>query len=265
MRNRIIQILLGSQEREIMEILALFPASDRIIAESTIADMIDEGKIKSFLTNNKTFLRATRDISIDISAENQEDTEIVVTLPEMMEHMSRKQVLSTRAVFQKLINESQGDLKVTEPFIDNSFIEIFLEEFRNAARRGVKLTLITRRVDSDSSSLKALLRLYEIFGINSGSTNSLEVYEHWTPLRRTRFDYSKQFIGLHSKIMLNQKEVYVGSANWTEYSLGNNIEFGLVVKNEIILSKLREMFSLLLTQARRVDMQKLRSIATRRS
>jgi phosphatidylserine/phosphatidylglycerophosphate/cardiolipin synthase-like enzyme len=62
--------------------------------------------------------------------------------------------------------------------------------------------------------------------------------------------------------VINQKEGYIGSANWTEYSLGNNIELGILTKDEGALSKFRELFDLIATQARRVDMEKLYAQAT---
>ncbi len=259
-RNRIVQSLSNKGKIPISELLLLFPPVETVIAESIIADMIDEGTIISSTNNNTTFLQLSAGIEVR-EVQTQEKIEIVATLPEIIDRISCQSVLSTRFVFGKIINEAEGKLLVTEPFIDNSFIEIFLQELRNAARRGVKLSLITRKVGFNTASLKALLRLYEIFGINGVSADALIIYEHWTPLR-TRFDYSKQFIGLHSKIVINQKEGYIGSANWTEYSLGNNIELGILTKDEGALSKFRELFDLIATQARRVDMEKLYAQAT---
>lgn len=259
-RNRILQSISNKGKIATSELLLLFPSFESVIAESIIADMIDDGTIISSTENNTTFLQLSTGIEVQ-EVETQEKIEIVATLPENIDRISGEKFLSTRFVFGKIINEAEGILLVTEPFIDNSFIEIFLQELRNAARRGVKLSLITRKVGFNTASLKALLRLYEIFGINGVSADSLIVYEHWTPLR-TRFDYGKQFIGLHSKIMINQKEGYIGSANWTEYSLGNNIELGILTKDGSTLSRFRDLFDILTTQARRVDMEKLYAEAT---
>jgi phosphatidylserine/phosphatidylglycerophosphate/cardiolipin synthase-like enzyme len=195
--------------------------------------------------------------------EKKPDYEIVTTLPESMGNIKEMGMLSTRKVFQEIIEHSEGKLLVSEPFIDNAFVEICLDQLRDASKRGVKLVLLTRKIDGDSSSLKALLRIYEIFSMNSPNKSALEVYEHWTPLK-TQWDYSRQFVGLHAKLMINQVEAYIGSANWTEFSLGNNVEFGLLVRDVVMLRRLKELLELTMSQAQRIDIEKTHAKATSR-
>lgn len=261
-KNRTLECLSDRKSKDLFNVLASFPTAERVVAESIIADMIDDGTIKLSNALGRTLIRLSKEIKYDkITEEIKPDYEIVATLPEAMGRIKGQDIDSTRNAFLNIIEHAEGRLLVSQPFIDNAFVEIYLDQLRCAARRGVKLILLTRKVGLDVSSFKALMRIFEIFSMNSPEKDTLEVYEHWIPLK-TNGANSRQFVGLHAKLMINQKEGYLGSANWTEFSLGNNVEFGLLIHDGALLRRLKDLLELTITQAQRIDMEKIHAKAT---
>jgi phosphatidylserine/phosphatidylglycerophosphate/cardiolipin synthase-like enzyme len=70
-------------------------------------------------------------------------------------------------------------------------------------------------------------------------------------------DQSRQFVGLHAKLVIAEEAAYLGSANWTGFSLSNNVEIGMMIRDAQMVGQLRELYSLVLTQSAKIDIEKI--------
>src|SRR5690606_136971 len=152
-----------------------------------------------------------------------------------------------------LLASATKEVLVSEPFIDNTFVDIYEDEIRSLARKRVKLVLVTRKVAMNTPNIKAILKIFEIYAMQ-GNKSRCEVYEHWIPLRISH-DHSQQFVGRHAKLVIGENSAYMGSANWTGYSRSNNVEMGMIIRDGTMLTRLKDLFSLVVTQSTKVDVE----------
>jgi phosphatidylserine/phosphatidylglycerophosphate/cardiolipin synthase-like enzyme len=258
---------LAEKPLTLKELSNSLPPNERSLLDPILSDLIDKGQVV-VRAEGKTKLFVLKEKPTGPTTEKGEQAEnspvgLVATLPEQL-WSSAHGTRETKAVFREIIGGTRTELIVVEPFIDTFMVEMYSEEFRKLAEAGRRVTLITRKIESGMDSQKAILRLFEIFATRRLSHSKLEVYEHWYPFQG-RAGQQFQFVGLHAKILMNDEEAYVGSANWTEYSLGNNVEFGVVLKNPEMLSKLRELVFLVMTSSRKVDLLQMHQAALDRS
>lgn len=254
-RERLLD-LLSAKPLTSNEISQVFSDSERPLLEPLLSGLVDEGLVavekqsKGRVYSSKQHMdRAFR------KQETTSEPELVATLPEQV-WSSNPAISDTRGKLRDLIRGTERELVVVEPFIDSFFVEIYSDDFRDLAQRGCRVRLITRKIDKGSEAQKALLRLYEIFATRRPFNGSLDVYEHWYPFH-ARNGQNYQFVGLHAKVVLNEHEAYIGSANWTEYSLGNNVEFGICLTNPMVLAKLRDVLFLVFTNSRTIELDKM--------
>ncbi len=265
-RERILGSL-AAKSRSLTELSSSFSTAEQSLLHPILSELIDNGDIV-VRTEGKTKVFTLKDQTIRLAppknaAAETRSVQLVATLPESI-WASAPGVVETRAIFRRIIEEAETELVVVEPFIDTFFIELFAEELRRAAQRGCHVLLVTRRIEQGTDSQKSLLRLFEMFATRRLSRGKLEVYEHWHPFHG-KFGQQFQFVGLHAKIMMNDKEAYIGSANWTEYSLGNNVEFGVVLRDLAMLAELHELIFLVMTSSRKVDLARMHQTALDRS
>jgi phosphatidylserine/phosphatidylglycerophosphate/cardiolipin synthase-like enzyme len=262
-RDRVIESL-STKPQTLTELSKSFAGSERAVLGPLVTEMIDSGQILVKEEGRSKILTVANPLTSTPEPPAQLAGDLLVaTLPEAI-WSSNPAVQNTKSVFQRLISGAKKDLVVAEPFIDSFFVEVLSEELRQLAQRGGRILLLTRRIDQGSEAQKAILRMYEIFATRRSLGGLLEVYEHWYPFRGKN-GQQHQFIGLHAKVMVNEKEAYLGSANWTEYSLGNNVEFGVLLSETSILQGLREVISLVAMSAKRVDLAKMHQSTTDRT
>jgi len=161
------------------------------------------------------------------------------------------------------LSGATNEILISQPFIDNTFVDIYEEELRGLAKRGTRFMLVTRKVSTENVNIKGILKIYEMYAMHS-SHKRFEVYEHWTPLRIDQ-EQAKQFVGLHAKVVLGDDSAYLGSANWTGYSLSNNVELGLMIRDKVMLRELRDLFFMIATQAARIDIEQIHQRLTDRT
>lgn len=261
-RDKILQILSEKGPATHSQINELFDMSEKLLVEATLADLVDTKVVKQVRRNaDKVFMLSSRH-PLHREEERQETHALAATLPESILSLNPT-VLKTRQVFDDIISSTQHDLAVSQPFIDESFVEVYSERFREAAKRGMRLRLVTRKLRDDFHALRSVLRLFEIFSMHSKRPDAIVVYEHWIPIRTG--NYLRQFVGLHAKIVLGDNEAYVGSANWTEYSLSNNVEMGLLIRDHDTLLKLRDLLGTVMAHSTIVDLPAVHERATQPS
>ncbi|MDG6919657.1 MAG: phospholipase D family protein [Nitrososphaerota archaeon] len=252
-RDRVLDSL-SARPQTLDELLNSFEGPERALLGPVVTELIESGEVavkgegKTRILSSVTPKARRTSPSHDVKA----GSSLAATLPEVI-WSSNPFVESTKSAFHRLFTDTKRELKVSQPFIDPFFVEIFSDDLRLLAERGCRLVLLTRKIEQGSEAQKAILRMYEIFATRKSLGGSLEVYEHWYPLRG-KDGQQRQFIGLHAKVMLNEEKAYVGSANWTEYSLGNNVEFGLVLTDAALIRELSETLALVLISSKKVDL-----------
>ena len=256
---------LGEKTLTLKELSASLAPEEQGLLGPILSDLIDKGQVVVKSEGRSKLFALTRTSRSQLAKEDEvgEKFRLVATLPEQM-WPSAQGTRETKQVFREIIGDTKTELIVVEPFIDTFMVEMFAEEFRKLADAGHRVTLITRKIESGADPQKAILRLFEIFATRRLSRAKLEVYEHWYPFHG-RAGQQFQFIGLHAKILMNDDQAYLGSANWTEYSLGNNVEFGVVLRDLEMLSELRELVFLVMTNSRKVDLLQMHQAALDRS
>jgi len=113
--------------------------------------------------------------------------------------------LEASAKVEKIIREAKNELIVITPFLKLS--NLFLERFRDAENRGVRIKLVYGKRELDSEEQSNLEQL-----------NNLELY------------YCES---LHAKCYFNEDQMVITSLNLYDYSIKNNREMGVYIrKNE---------------------------------
>lgn len=240
------------------EIKAAFPDSERWIVEIHLANMVDKGIVGTKGTEEDlAFMlkkQTRRQQTVQVAPNSIPSYSIVATLPESLLSMTTS-IMQTRTAMRNLFSQARNEVLVSQPFIDNTFVDIYEDEIRAMAGRGVKLVLLTRKVATDTANIRAILKIFEIYSM-AGQKTRFELYEHWIPLRLGQ-EQSKQFVGLHAKLVIGSEAAYLGSANWTGFSLSNNVELGMMVRDVQMLGQLRDIYSLVITQSTKIDIERI--------
>jgi len=112
--------------------------------------------------------------------------------------------LEASAKVEKIIREAKNELTIITPFLKLS--NLFLERFRDAENRGVRIKLVYGKRELDSKEQNSLEQL-----------NNLDLY----------FCES-----LHAKCYFNEEQMVITSLNLYDYSIKNNREMGVYIKRE---------------------------------
>jgi len=112
--------------------------------------------------------------------------------------------LEASAKVEKIIREAKNELTIITPFLKLS--NLFLERFRDAENRGVRIKLVYGKRELDSKEQNNLEQL-----------NNLDLY----------FCES-----LHAKCYFNEEQMVITSLNLYDYSIKNNREMGVYIKRE---------------------------------
>lgn len=244
-----------------------FELKDHWLVEAHLANMIDQGVVCINGHGDSALLSLVKPATriqdpAQRPTQNNVGYQVVATLPESVLSMATES-LTTRGAIRYLLNNAKREILISQPFIDNTFVDIFEEELRALAKKGTRFVLLTRKVSTDNVNIKGILKIYEMYALHS-SQKMFEVYEHWTPLRIDQ-ETTKQFVGLHAKVVLAEDAAYLGSANWTGYSLSNNVELGLMIKDRVMLHELRDLFFMVITQSARIDIAQIHQRITDRT
>jgi phosphatidylserine/phosphatidylglycerophosphate/cardiolipin synthase-like enzyme len=254
------------------EIMENFNSNEELLVEIALTELAERGVIDVKIPKDKQALYEADIVKLEpaktfkgkgVSKPIESFFEVVLTTPETLRDLL-SDFISTKTCFRRLLSSSKRELLVLEPFIDSVILETFEDEFRQIAKNGVHTQIITRKVSKDAASLKAVLRLYELFALNAPKKDLLEIYEYWFPLRYLD-DRFRHFIGLHAKMLVQDgTNAYVGSANWTQESLSRNFEVGIFTNDKSLVKSLRKIFQTLMFQSRKLDLVRLYEKSTGR-
>lgn len=259
MSEKILTCLSNTKTTSYDNILKQFDAKDHYLVELHLASLIDRDMVSMKEdTKSRTFLLTQKsprqNLKQEKLVENKLQYQIVATLPENILSM-KSDTLTTRKALRDLLSSAKNEILVSQPFLDNIFVDIYEDELRELAKKGTRFVLLTRKVSTDTITVKGILKIFEMYAMHSHESK-FEVYEHWIPLRIDN-ESSKQFVGLHAKVVMTEDQAYLGSANWTGYSLSNNVELGLLMRDKTIIHQLKDLFFFVMAQSTRINMEKI--------
>jgi len=261
-RGKIIRSLNVKNPTTYRKLSGKFSEREHLFLQSALADLAEEGRVRIVGTKSERAFLLVSAPEVDdalFSGERSDAFSLAATLPEALSSLGLR---STREVFLEILSSSRAEVIVSQPYIDNSFVEIYRDILRELAIRKARFTIVTRNLAQDIETLGAILKIFELFQLASRAP-VLQVFEHWTPLNFS--NRQRQFVGLHAKVVIGDKLAYVGSANWTQYSLGNNFELGLEIRDPKMVQGLKSLLNEVIIESVRIDLASLHQRSTTRA
>lgn len=162
-----------------------------------------------------------------------EQFDLVASFPPKNEFDEIRRIESLYPRLCRLIISSEKNLSLVNPFFDQEGINKIIPFIKKAADRGVKIRIVSRpKYDANPEQEKQLNQM-----INEIGENCL--------CKRFGGLIKRKPYHLHAKFMIaDDKSAYIGSANITDTSLGNNVEVGVIISG-IQAKSLLDFFNLL--------------------
>lgn len=181
-----------------------------------------------FLIFLRYFNRFSTQQELDLLADDRiHDAKLTVSVPPEFENESSEMM----ARLVQFIKNANHDLLVVTPFFTRFGVDTFVDHLAQATNRGVEVTILTRDGTGDGNNSDHVRRILEKVN-KTGVPGRLDVYE-----------FSSEQGNLHAKGLLADGEVaYVGSANFTNFSLKSAIEIGLIIRGPVV-SELEDFFA----------------------
>jgi phosphatidylserine/phosphatidylglycerophosphate/cardiolipin synthase-like enzyme len=221
---------------------------EKALAELRIMRLARVGTLAMVREGKDYSLRLAKDLAPTVQAAQSGSTgactsvDVVATVPFSTQRgrASTDGLLTTEEVFAFLLKKAGNYVKLSIPFPEEPIITHYASQFKELAKRKVKVQVLTREVGSMLSSnntryvslYKALARLWDIYK-SSGNEHLLEVRDFHRSLGRrgSRFHYEST----HAKLVIvDGTDAYSGSGEFRTNSLYNNFELGFMVSGRIV-------------------------------
>lgn len=155
------------------------------------------------------------------------DVELTVSVPDAFEDRSAELM----ARLTRFVRNAESELIVVTPFFTRFGVDAFVDYLAQATSRGVSVTVLTRDVTGGNDNAEHVQRIHETV-TEAGDVRNLHLFE-----------YDSDHGNLHAKALIADGErAYVGSANFTNYSLKSAIEIGLIVQG-LVVDDLADFFA----------------------
>lgn len=169
-----------------------------------------------------------------LSTRTRQEFELVCTLPSRDPAFDGRDPvdyemgqITTRLL--ELCGRAEEHLLLTSPFLERGGVDWLLPGLEGALERGVDVTLVSRELEAGGANLKALSQLLD--RARQSENGSLSVYDYY---EGGQGDEPPVYT-LHSKLLVvDRSAAYVGSANFTSYGFGENLEIGVVVRGDTV-------------------------------
>lgn len=210
-------------------------------------DRIDRESVIDLLMRARTVAK-----TFDVAEEEFEtgDFEFVCTLPDSDPGFEERtpaeyDMRQISSALLDICRSADESLLVVSPFLESQGIKWLQPGIEGALRRGVDVTIVSRELREGEPNMRALTDLVELEG---GQNGTLRVFDYYEPDP----DSEKPLYTLHSKVIVaDEREAYIGSANFTNYGLSQNLEVGVILRGEEV-SDLQMVFSDVIDRAREV-------------
>ena len=207
-------------------------AFDKMVAHSSVADSLEEGRKYVEQHRDKPFLQGVDSELIDSFVDGCLDlvaapARIVQDHPDKVRNIVRRRVSEMSAYLQKLVSAAEKELIVISPYFVPQ--KQGVDFFGTLVKKGVRVVIISNSLASTNhSSVHAVYARYRKPLLQQG----VELYE-----LRPRFEATETEtkITLHSKVAtVDRHRLFVGSFNLDPRSLYLNTEMGMEVESEAL-------------------------------
>ncbi|ATI65079.1 phospholipase D-like domain-containing protein [Edwardsiella tarda] len=162
----------------------------------------------------------------------QADFELMQAIPENTEHVFQQpEISSTATVWLEMIKQAKHTLDIGTFYITNKpgeKLEPIINAIKDAARRGVKVRILTEAMHL------------------GGSSDPVQLFQNIANITVRQVDYKKIAGGvMHAKYMIVDNEnVAVNSANWSWISLSQIHNIGVRIRNPQLATTILAVFNL---------------------
>jgi putative cardiolipin synthase len=207
-------------------------AFDKMVAHSSVADSLEEGRKYIDQHRDKPFLQGVDSVLIDRFVDGSLDlvaapARIVQDHPDKVRNLVRRRASEMSEYLQKLVSAAEKELIVISPYFVPQ--KQGVDFFGSLVKKGVRVIIISNSLASTNhSSVHAVYARYRKPLLQQG----VELYE-----LRPRFEATETEtkITLHSKVAtVDRHRLFVGSFNLDPRSLYLNTEMGIEVESETL-------------------------------
>lgn len=166
-----------------------------------------------------------------VAERTQASFDIVCTMPrrdDSLEHLEPVdfEMRQITSAILTLCRNSDRTLTIVSPFFESEGVEWILPGVEQALDRGVQVSIASRELSPGEPNQNALAKLYDYAEKHGGDLTIYDYYE-------AKNDSEEPLYTLHSKLIVSdQREAYVGSANFTKYGFNENFEVGVIARGE---------------------------------
>ncbi len=140
------------------------------------------------------------------------------------------------------IKQSNTEIRLLAPFFERGGFDRLANVLFDALNRGVELTIVTRYLQDEDSYNYGVIQEFVTQARSQGvdglvNTIDYTVWEDDVPASDQRQDGENPAFTLHAKVMVfDNRSVYVGSANVTDYGFGRYLELGVLLRGTQVSS-----------------------------
>lgn len=159
---------------------------------------------------------------------NNTKVELIGTFPDEASISAADDIGTISDNIRNIILDAESNVKIANPYFDPS--PAVVGDIASLANRGVQTEILTRETSFENAGLQLSLNsMYE--SLDQSSKGKLSVRD----LYRMNSTTGRQEFATHAKVVVVDREIcYIGSANLTETSLGNNFELGVLLRGELV-------------------------------
>ena len=181
---------------------------------------VNRTAVTEFIQFLSYFGKYATESEIELLADDRaHDVELTVSVPDEFEDRSAELM----ARLTRFVRNAESELLVVTPFFTRFGVDAFVDYLAQATNRGVSVTVLTRDVADGDDNAEHVQRIHKTV-TDGGDVRNLHLFE-----------YSSDHGNLHAKALIADRErAYVGSANFTNYSLRSSIEIGLIVQGPVV-------------------------------
>ncbi|WP_410767509.1 phospholipase D-like domain-containing protein [Haloferax sp. DFSO60] len=143
----------------------------------------------------------------------------------------------------RLIKQAEDRIVLLSPFLEADGIERLHLPLKNALKRGVQVTIVTRYLaDEESYNYSVLANLCETLEEDANPNEKIQFVDYtvWdgdVPADEQVQDGRAPSFTFHAKVLLSDdSRVYVGSANLTDYGFDRYLELGVILEGPTVSS-----------------------------
>ncbi len=140
------------------------------------------------------------------------------------------------------IKQSNNEIRLLAPFFEKGGFDRLANVLFDALDRGVELTIVTRYLQDEDSYNYGVIQEFVTQARTRGvdglvNTVDYTVWEDDVPTSGQRQDGENPAFTLHAKVMVfDNRAVYIGSANVTDYGFGRYLELGVLLRGTKVSS-----------------------------